>query len=54
MADERQVAASRMIAAFGVVALWVIGFFLAGSPPKFDGTPEERGSTTTRTTTSRR
>jgi hypothetical protein len=32
----RQLAA---IGAFGVVALWIIGFFLAGKPPKFDGTP---------------
>jgi len=33
----RQLAA---IGAWAVVALWVIGFFLAGKPPKFDGTPE--------------
>jgi len=35
--SARQLAA---IGAFGVVALWLIGFFLAGKPPKFDSTPE--------------
>jgi hypothetical protein len=36
--SSRQLAA---IGAFGVVALWVIGFFLAGKPPKFDATSQK-------------
>src|SRR6476660_5743709 len=35
--SSRQLAA---IGAFGVVALWIIGFFLAGKPPKFAGSPQ--------------
>jgi hypothetical protein len=29
------------VGAFAVVALWVVGFFLAGKPPKFDDTPDQ-------------
>ena len=29
------------VGAFAVVALWVVGFFLAGKPPKFDDTSDQ-------------
>ena len=35
MSGRRQAA----VGAFAVVALWIIGFFLAGKPPKFDDPP---------------
>lgn len=36
--SSRQLSA---IGAFGVVALWIVGFFLAGKPPKFDATSQK-------------
>src|ERR1700740_1496226 len=37
MSGRRQAA----VGAFAVVALWLIGFFLSGKPPKFDDPPSK-------------